>query len=160
MSVNEVIGVAGFVVPSTHVDVMVVIQDGNDRLARVVVNNVQVLTAGTRYDQDTADGKPIPTSVVTLVVFPEDAEKIALAALQGQILLTLRNPTDTEPTKSRGVRTAALRSDGAPAPPPPSTPSVRRPAPPPPPPAPVVEKPKIYTIEAIRGAKRTEESVK
>ncbi len=53
VKVNEVIGVAGFVVPGTHVDVMVILRrQREDGLARVVVSNVQVLTAGTRYDQE------------------------------------------------------------------------------------------------------------
>src|SRR5678816_1592562 len=56
IKVNEVIGVAGFVVPGTHVDVLTTIKNSNsaaeDSVARVVVSNVQVLTAGTRYDQE------------------------------------------------------------------------------------------------------------
>ena len=72
-------------------------------MTRVVVSDVQVLTAGTRYDQEKArDGKPIPTSVVTLLVTPEDAERIALAATEGQIMLTLRNPMDRKPTETAG----------------------------------------------------------
>jgi pilus assembly protein CpaB len=162
--VNEVIGVAGFVVPGTHVDVMVVLKgQKTDGLARVVVSNVQVLTAGTRYDQENVrkDGKPIPSSVVTLMVSPNDGERIALAQAEGQLMLSLRNPLDTEPTATSGARTAALfsgnsstgvQSDGPresrPRPKP-----VAEPAPAPPP-------PKAYTVEAIRAAKKTEEVVK
>ena len=84
MRVNEVVGVAGFVVPGTRVDVVVTFEArsrNSEGLARVVVSNVQVLTAGTRYDQEKArqDARPIPTSVVTLLVSPEDAERVALA---------------------------------------------------------------------------------
>ena len=58
---------------------------------------MQVLTAGTRYDQEKAkDGNAIPSTVVTLLVTPEDGERIALAASEGQIMLALRNPLDTE----------------------------------------------------------------
>ena len=67
--VNEVIGVAGFVVPGTRVDLLVTIQaeGSKDTMTRAVVSDLQVLTAGTRYDQEKArDGQPIPTSVVTL----------------------------------------------------------------------------------------------
>ena len=69
-----------------------------------------MLTAGTRYDQEKArqDGRPIPTSVVTLLVTPEDAERIALAAAEGRITLTLRNPLDTAPTESAGIRAGGL----------------------------------------------------
>ena len=120
VKVNEVIGVAGFVVPGTRVDVMVTLSGKNrdqDSTTRVVVSNTQVLTAGTRYDQENAkDGSPIPSTVVTLLVTPEDGERIALAATEGQIMLTLRNPLDQDPTSTSGVRTGALFGVPAPAP--------------------------------------------
>ena len=77
--VNEVIGVAGFTVPGTRVDVLVTVGQQQESMARIVVTNVQVLTAGTRYDMDAAraDAEPIPSSVVTLLVTPSDAERIA-----------------------------------------------------------------------------------
>jgi pilus assembly protein CpaB len=161
VKVNEVVGVAGFVVPGTHVDVMVTLRrsDAKDSMTRVVVSNVQVLTAGTRYDQAKArDGQPIPTSVVTLLVTPSDAERIALAASEGEVMLTLRNPMDRKPTETTGVRTAALLGQ-APAPPP-----VIRVAGP----RRVVVEPvatpmpvsKLYSVEAIRAAKRSEEVIR
>jgi pilus assembly protein CpaB len=160
--VNEVIGVAGFVVPGTRVDLLVTLQrDGDkDTMTRAVVSDLQVLTAGTRYDQEKArDGQPIPTSVVTLLVTPADAEKIALASSEGSIMLTLRNPLDRKPTETSGARASALLGQ-APAPPPVirqvQARRVAAPAPvaaPPPP-------PKMYTVEAIRGAKRSEEVVR
>jgi pilus assembly protein CpaB len=160
---NEVIGVAGFVVPGTRVDVVVTVKvpSSQDSVSRVVLSNVQVLTAGTRYDQEKAkeDGKPIPTSVVTLLVTPDDAERLTLASNEGQIMLTLRNPMDVAPTSTPGVRMASLMG-------PPSAPVVqkvepnrrivvRAKAPEPPPPA-----PKPYTVETIRAAKRSEEPVR
>jgi len=169
VKVNEVIGVAGFVVPGTRVDVMVTLtnrQQQQDSISRVVVSNVQVLTAGTRFDQENAkDGKPIPSTVVTLLVSPDDGERIALAASEGQIMLTLRNPLDMAPTATTGVRTAGLLGQTAEAPaakaraphasaparavqPEPATNPASGPA------------PKTYTVEAIRGAKRTEEIVR
>jgi pilus assembly protein CpaB len=162
--VNEVVGVAGFVVPGTHVDVCVTMREGNDSATRVVVSNVQVLTAGTRYDQDKSkNGEPIPTSVVTLLLTPEDAGRVVLASSEGQIMLTLRNPLDQEPTSTAPTRTANLF--GA-APPPPRA-AAERPARPrpvvvaaPPVVAPPPPPPKPYTVEAIRGAKRTEETVR
>jgi pilus assembly protein CpaB len=159
VKVNEVIGVAGFVVPGTRVDVVVTISKGtDDGLSRVVVTNVQVLTAGTKYDQDQAkDGKPVPTSVVTLLVTPDDAERIALASNQGSIMLTLRNPLDTAPTVTSGIRMASLM--GAPEPPPvvKVAQGVRRAEKPKEVPAPA---PSIYSVETIRAAKRAEEVVK
>ena len=103
----------------------------------------------------------MPTTVVTLLVTPEDAERISLAANEGQIMLALRNPLDVAPTTTSGVRMANLL--GTPAPPPVATKRVegRRVAKAPPTPAPApAPAPKIYTVEAIRAAKRTEESVK
>ena len=108
--VNDVIGVAGFVVPGTRVDVLATVSQGqHDSMSRVVVSNVQVLTAGTRYDLEQArSGEPMPSTVVTLMVTPEEAERISLAGNEGQLVLTLRNPLDTKPTETEGVRTAAL----------------------------------------------------
>ena len=162
---NEVVGVAGFVTPGTRVDVLVVVRASSHQepISRAVVSNVQVLTAGSRFDQENAkaDGKPIPATVVTLLVTPTDAERISLAANEGQIMLTLRNPLDVAPTATSGVRMAnLLAAPGAPI----EIKNVegRRVAAPRPAPAAPVAAPvsKIYTVEAIRGAKRTEESVK
>jgi len=166
VKVNEVIGVAGFVVPGTRVDVMVTLsnrQQQQDSLTRVVVSNVQVLTAGTRIDQENAkDGKPIPSTVVTLLVAPEDGERIALAASEGQIMLTLRNPLDTAPTSTTGVRTGGLfgPTTETPAPAKPRAPRASAPAKPIQPEPAAVPAAKSYTVEAIRGAKRTQEIVR
>ena len=160
--VNEVIGVAGFVVPGTNVDVLVTVRTGNvGGMSRVVVSNVKVLTAGTRFDQQNAkEGQAIPSTVVTLMVTPPDAERIALAANEGQIMLTLRNPLDTTPTTTEGVRSASLMGQAAPPPVVKKTANrvVLVAAPPPPPPPPPVKK--LYEVEAIRAAKRTEEVVR
>jgi len=110
VKVNEVIGVAGFVTPGTRVDVLVTLQDNNDSMARVVVRNVQVLTAGTRYDEAEAkaQNKAIPSTVVTLMVTPNDAERIALASTEGQIMLALRNPLDKDDPATPGVHKTTL----------------------------------------------------
>lgn len=162
VKVNEVVGVAGFVVPGTRVDVIVTLSGKNrdqDSTTRVVVSNAQVLTAGTRYDQEKAkDGAPIPSTVVTLLVKPEDGERIALAANEGQIMLTLRNPLDQEQTTTAGVRTGALFGQSAPAP---KVPAVKRgPAKPVEPVVAVAPTPAVYTVEAYRGAKRSQEIVR
>jgi pilus assembly protein CpaB len=141
VKVNEVIGVAGFVVPGTRVDVMVILHTGTTSVARVVVGNVQVLTAGTRYDQESArEGKALPSSVVTLMVSPADAELVGLAASEGQIMLTLRNPLDTAVTPTTGTSSSRLAGDQSAAKPVSATgpaPARRAPAPPPPPVEPV-----------------------
>ena len=160
VKVNEVIGVAGFVVPGTKVDVLVTIHEERGSASRVVVSNVQVLAAGTRTDEAEAkkEGKPIPSSVVTLMVSPPDAERIALAATEGQIMLALRNPLDTEKTQTPGIRTARLMETGPPAPPAaPSVPKVPRAvsvvAAVAPPPVPVAPR----AVETIKAGKREKE---
>ena len=163
VKVNEVIGVAGFVVPGAHVDVIVTLTrrgGNNDSMTRVVVSDVEVLTAGTRIDQAKArDGQPIPAAVVTLLVTPADAERIALAASEGSIMLTLRNPLDRGLTKTDGVRTAALLGEPAAPPVVKTTNTGRRavvkPSAPVAPPA-----PKVYSVETIRAAKRGEEVIR
>ncbi len=159
--VNDVIGVAGFTVPGTRVDVLVTLSKGDSSMARAVVSNIQVLTAGTRYDQDQSkDGQPIPSTVVTLLVTPEDAERIVLAQNQGSIMLVLRNPLDVAPTQTQGVRLASLMGAPDPAPVVKDVKGQRRVVVPKPTPAVVVDQPKAYSVEAIKAAKRTEEVVK
>jgi len=165
--VNEVVGVAGFVTPGTRVDVFVTLKQGtNDLITRAVVSNVQVLTAGTRYDEGKSkNGEAIPSSVVTLLLTPDDAARVVLASSDGQIMLALRNPLDVAPNTSQGARSATLF--GAP-PPAPVAPAGEKKAAPKrapvvaaaPEPAPAPPPSKIYTVEAIRAAKRTEEAVR
>ena len=164
ISVNDVVGVAGFVLPGTHVDVLLSVDDpggsnGNEPMARTVVSNVLILTAGTRYDrQEGQNGEPQRVGVVTLAVLPEDGERIAHASTQGRLSLALRNPADAVETKTAGIRLSALMRGAAP---PPvieqrqfRTVAIRQaPALPPPPPP-------VYRVEAIRAAKRTEEVVR
>jgi pilus assembly protein CpaB len=160
VKVDEVVGVAGFVVPGTYVDVLVSLKPGTqEQVARAVASNLRVLTAGTRYDQEEAKhDKPIRSTVVTLMVTPEDAERVALAQTEGNIILTLRNPLDTAATVTPGVGIAALVGSAPPAPV--VRKIVERPsAPPPSVAAPLVEVARPYTVEAIRAAKRSEEVV-
>lgn len=161
VKVNDVIGVAGFTVPGARVDVVVVIKERDNSMARVVVSNLQVLTAGTKYDIEQAkDGKPMPSNVVTLLVTPEQAERISLAQTNGSITLVLRNPLDVAPTETNGIKMAGLMGSASTAP-------IEKPAPkrksvvakavvaePPPPPAP------RPIVETIRAGKRTVEDVK
>jgi pilus assembly protein CpaB len=159
VKVNEVVGVAGFVVPGTKVDVLVTLGRTDESMTRTVASNVQVLTAGTRYDQEKAkDGEPIPSTVVTLMVTPVDAERIALAQSQGQIMLALRNPLDLDDAVTHGVRTANLFGESAR---PAAVPRAAGPNRPAPRAAPaVVEAPRPYMVETIRAAKRTVEEIK
>ena len=109
--VNEVIGVAGYVLPGTRVDVVAVAspsEQRGDMTSKVVLTNVQVLAAGTKMEQDTEDGKPVAVSVVTLLVDPQEAERLTLASTEGKIQLALRNPLDQSAPPTTGVRPASL----------------------------------------------------
>jgi pilus assembly protein CpaB len=109
--VNEVIGVAGYVLPGTRVDVLAVASATDnkaDTTSKVVLTNVQVLAAGTKMEQDAEEGKPVAVSVVTLLVDPEQAERLTLASTEGKIQLALRNPLDQSAPVTPGVRPASL----------------------------------------------------
>ena len=72
VKVDEVVGVAGFIVPGAHVDVLTTVNLDDNLSTRTVVSNLTVLAAGTRYDQQQAkDGQAIPTTVVTLLSTPK-----------------------------------------------------------------------------------------
>jgi pilus assembly protein CpaB len=163
LRVNEVIGVAGFVLPGTRVDVLVTVDDpgeanGKEPMARTVVSNVTVLTAGTRYDQEEArEGQPQRSTVVTVAVLPQDGERLALAASQGQISLVLRNPVDVDMTQTAGIKlTALMRGTG----PEPVLDRTQRRMVPAKPPMPAVVAPSVYRVETIRAAKRADEVVR
>ena len=79
----------------------------SDTTTKVILSNVQVLTAGTRIDQD-QDNKPVQVTVVTLVVAPEQAERLALASTEGKIQLALRNPLDQGNPGDAGRQEGAL----------------------------------------------------
>jgi len=104
--VNEVIGVAGYVLPGNRVDVIATAspnENRGDMTSKVVLTNVQVLTSGTKIVQKGADNQPQAVNVVTLLVTPEEAERLTLASTEGKILLALRNPLDPTRT-SRSFR--------------------------------------------------------
>lgn len=109
--VNEVIGVAGYVLPGTRVDVVATVNPSekhDDITSKVILTNVQVLAAGTKIERETEKSKPIAVSVVTLLVNPEESERLTLAASEGKIQLALRNPLDKDTPTTRGIRPAAL----------------------------------------------------
>ncbi len=159
--VNDVIGVAGYVLPGTRVDVVATVnptQRPEDVTSKVVLSDVRVLAAGTKIERDVTTDKPIETSVVTLLVDPSQAEKLTLASTEGKIQLALRNPVDKTAPATGGIRPASLMSGSA-APrrllfaragsPAVSTAPVVRSTP--------VEAP--FTVEIIRGDKRAREAV-
>jgi pilus assembly protein CpaB len=95
--VNEVVSVAGFVTPGTRVDVLLTGTPGagGDQETTTVLQNVAVLASGHTLER-TATGEAQTTAVITLLVSPDDAQRLTLASSQGHIQLALRNPLDTK----------------------------------------------------------------
>jgi pilus assembly protein CpaB len=150
--VDEVVGVAGFVIQGTRVDVMVTIDQsgsssgGSNPITRVVLQNVPVLAAGQTYQND-EEGKPQTVSVVTLLVSPEDGEKLVLASNQGRIQLALRGVLDNGNGETRGARVANLVNPSGSTQAAPSTRARQV--------APTSRQTGSTTIETIRGGQRT-----
>jgi len=158
VKVNEVIGVAGYVLPGTHVDVVATVsptQSQADMTTKVILTNVEVLAAGTKIERTTDKDKPMPVTVVTMLVDPEQAERLTLASTEGKIQLALRNPLDRNTPVTKGVKPAALL--GAPATTPRAVARVGTPNIPG-----VAAKPTVepVTVEIIRGDKRAREVVR
>jgi pilus assembly protein CpaB len=126
--VDDVVGVAGFIHPEDRVDVLVTIRPDNaEPTAKVILQNVKVLAVGVQVDVEAKNrGKAIPVTVATLLVSPEQSEKLALASVQGKVLLTLRSWADQGQVATSGVAPSALLAEGARRPPPPEPP--KRPA--------------------------------
>jgi pilus assembly protein CpaB len=124
----------------------------NSPITQTVLQNVEVLTAGQKVQPD-PQGKPETVSVVTLLLNPEDSEKLLLASSLGTIQFVLRNGSDNERPEIRVANVSGLLSGNAPAEPPPaartSTPRPRVVAPPAPKP------PEFYVVEVINGDKRS-----
>jgi pilus assembly protein CpaB len=154
VAVNDVVGVAGFVTPGTMVDVLVTgkinggSRGGEDTITRTILENVRVLAAGQKIEQD-REGKPQTVPVITLLVSPEDAGRLAMASTEGKIQLALRNTIDTKRVEPPSILEATLFSGAAPAAPKHASP-VRVAAPPPP--------ASPYVIEVITGNKRENKS--
>lgn len=141
--VNDVVGVAGFALPGTHVDVMVNTQSEgaktNDRdqtISKIVLDRILVLAVAQEADRDST--KPKVVNAVTLEVTPHQAEMLDLARSVGTLSLVLRNQIEDAPLDTVGVTKAQLLGQKVqpPAPPPdagkpaPRRVVARKPAPP------------------------------
>ncbi len=116
IKVNEVVGVAGFVTPGMHVDVLISgtppgVNNGEGSRVKTLLQNLEVLSAGTDIQRD-AEGKPQQVQVVNLLVTPDQAESLSLASNETHIQLVLRNPLDNEVAKPTGTAVATLFSNG------------------------------------------------
>jgi pilus assembly protein CpaB len=151
---DEIVGVAGFLLPETHVDVLVTLRTGNSEpTTSTVLQDVEVLAAGQKIQPD-PEGKPTTTTVVTLLVKPEDAEKVVLASSMGTVHFVLRNGTDRQTEdKQSVVQLSELAGTPKPAP---AAPIAHGEPKRPQQPAVAVEKP--YAVETILGAKQRMDS--
>ena len=107
--VDDVIGVAGFVLPGTRVDVIVTLTPpgSQDSAGRVILQNVRAVAAGQEIQRN-EEGEPMTVTVITLLVTPDDAERLVLAAAQGRIQLALRNTLDLDTLDTSGSRVSSL----------------------------------------------------
>ena len=121
VKVNEVVSVAGFVVPGSHVDVLLTGNPNRDNdpatvTTTTVLEDVQVLAAGQQL-QKNREGQPQNVPVITLLVSPQDAQKLTLASSEGRIQLSLRNPMDGKQSTVSALRNASLYQLPVPKPP-------------------------------------------
>jgi pilus assembly protein CpaB len=159
LRVNEVVGLAGFVLPGMRVDVLVAgnVPGSMTTLCRTVLQNIEVLSANQKIEKNT-DGKPEAAQVVNLLVTPDQAETLNLAS-ESRVQLVLRNPLDTKSEPTKG--TSVARMFGVPD----VSPGYRGPVDPETPV--LVAKPKLAalvrpapldTVVVFIGSKRTEET--
>src|SRR5579863_501492 len=152
--VDQVVGVAGFVLPGMRVDVLIsgvpptgATSGNNNTQVRTVLQNIEVLSAGTDIQKD-AEGKPQQVQVVNLLVTPEQAQVLALASNETRIQLVLRNPLDTKVAPVEGTAMTNLFLDqNAPATKPKLTGRV----------APRKPKEDSFTVTVINGTTKTED---
>jgi len=107
VKVDDVVGVSGFVMPGSYVDVVAVINppDGgnSDPISKIVLQNIKVLANGQNIDRPKNDREPESVKAVTLQVLPEQAEKLALASTEGKLQLVMRNSVDQGDEQTLGV---------------------------------------------------------
>jgi len=148
--VDDVSGLAGFVMPEAKVDVLITgtpsSSQSGGQVTRTILSNVRVLSAGEHLTPD-ASGRPQKVPVVTLLLEPQQAEMVTLAQARGRIQLVLRNAKDEQIAQTTGVNESELYGVRAPS----QEPRVNRSAPvayvaaPPPPPE--------IEVQVIRGNK-------
>jgi pilus assembly protein CpaB len=160
-------GVAGFVTPESHVDIIAMVGSGAETKAQPILSDVEVIAVGQMYQKAPGQTTAVPASSVTVAVTPEDGQKLIRAVVAGKLYLTLRNDKDHTPVATVDVtslfaKPSAPKSELAALPPPSALPppplpgvpdagpggagSALPPAPPPPPP--------LHEIEIWSGSKK------
>jgi pilus assembly protein CpaB len=156
--VNEVVSVAGFVGPGTRVDILLTgtPNGATESQTTTVLQNVAVIASGHTLERNAA-GEAQNTPVITLLVSPDDAERLTLASTEGHIQLALRNPLDTRQDEVAAANAKGLYKGSTPiaAPPPVHVRPVKqtlKTAP--------VPSPSVLSIEVYQGDKKTPDVVK
>jgi len=166
-AVDNNTGVAGFIQPESHVDIVAMVGAGADTKAQPILSDVEVIAVGQMF-QKTPGQAAVPASSVTVAVTPEDAQKLIKGIVAGKLYLTLRNEKDHTPVATVDItslfgKASAPKNDLAALPPPSALPppplpgapdggmggpggSALPPAPPPPPP--------LHEIEIWSGSKK------
>jgi len=156
--VNEVVSVAGFTGPGTRVDVLLTgtPNGGSEPQTTTVLQNVAVIAAGNKLERNAA-GEAQNTPVITLLVSPDDAERLTLASSEGHIQLALRNPLDTRQDEVAAANAKGLYKGSTPqaSPPPVHVRPVKQTLKTVPPPS-----PSVLSIEVYQGDKKTPDVVK
>jgi pilus assembly protein CpaB len=156
VKVDEVVGVAGFVTPGMRVDVLISGdppgqgKTAQGTLVKTLLQNIEVLSAGTDIQKDT-EGKPQQVHVVNLLVTPEQAEVLSLASNQTHIQLVLRNPLDTQVAQVTGSAMASLFADTGATSATAQVVSVAR--------VKRTPHPQGYSVEVLNGSQRTEQKL-
>lgn len=114
VKVDDVVGISGFIMPGTLVDVVVVIvPTGNgtaaqDPISKIVLQNIKVLANGQNIDKPESEREASSVKAVTLLVLPEQAEKLALASSEGKLQLVMRNSIDQGDEQTIGINKRTL----------------------------------------------------
>ena len=116
VKVDDVVGVSGFIMPGSFVDVVAIITPmaqaaaTNGPISKIVLQNIKVLASGAKIDSPENQRQPSEVKAVTLQVTPEQAEKLVLAANEGKLQLVMRNYSDQEDTQTKGANKSTLLS--------------------------------------------------
>lgn len=144
--VDDVSGLAGFVKPGDHVDVLMSIAvpgQSEEHYSKTILQNIVVLSSGQIWEQQQKDQKPVIVNTVTLEVTPEQGEVLNLASTQGKIRLALRSRNNLEVAQTSGVVTSQLVG--------PMSPKTAK--------SPPVATKGEMTVEVIKGMERTKATI-
>ena len=113
VKVDDVVGISGFIMPGTLVDVVVVIIPGDtgmqqDPISKIVLQSIKVLANGQNIDKPESEREANSVKAVTLLVTPEQAEKLALASSEGKLQLVMRNSIDQGDEQTKGINKRGL----------------------------------------------------